>query len=221
MTILFLVALLPVVLGSDCKFMQFDCSDIYNSGETVSGIYSIYPTGDVPVWVYCQMISDGNDEDKGGWTVIQRRMDGSVNFYQPWNQYKRGFGNVESEYWLGKISQAGEHVPADTQQEVHLRVDLEDFEGRKGFALYSYFSVDCECAGYKIYVSGFTDGGAGDSLTSHNNQKFSTFDKDQDVYEDNCARMRLGAFWYAKCLTTNPNANQRLANGYDVLPASG
>ncbi len=37
--------------------------------------------------------------------VINRRMDGSVNFYRPWKEYKRGFGNVESEYWLGKISQ--------------------------------------------------------------------------------------------------------------------
>ncbi len=64
----FLVALLPVVLGSECNFMPFDCSEIYNSGQTFSGIYAIYPAGDI-VWVYCQMISDGNNEDKGGWTV--------------------------------------------------------------------------------------------------------------------------------------------------------
>uniref|UniRef100_A0A673MSP1 Microfibril-associated glycoprotein 4-like n=1 Tax=Sinocyclocheilus rhinocerous TaxID=307959 RepID=A0A673MSP1_9TELE len=185
---------LHFVLGSDCKFMQFDCSDIYNSGETVSGIYSIYPAGDIPVWVYCEMISDGKVEDKGGWTVIQRRMDGSVNFYRPWNQYKRGFGNVEGEYWLGKIS-----------QRYMLRVDLEDFEGRKGFALYSSFSVGCECAGYQLHVSGFTDGGAGDSLSGHNDQKFSTFDKDQDSYEKNCAKQYLGAFWYAACHYANPN----------------
>ncbi len=46
-----------------------------------------------------------------------------------------------------------------------LRVDLEDFEGRKGFALYSFFSVDCECVGYQLGISGFTDGGAGRTLS--------------------------------------------------------
>ncbi len=46
---------------------------------------------------------------------------------------------------------------------------------------------------------------AGDSLTSHNDLRFSTFDKDQDSSESNCAKLHLGAFWYANCLTTNPN----------------
>ncbi|XP_059407414.1 microfibril-associated glycoprotein 4-like [Carassius carassius] len=179
---LFLASLLPAVLGSDCKFMQFDCSDIYNSGQTVSGIYTIYPAGDIPVWVYCEMISGGKDEDNGGWTVIQRRMDGSVNFYRPWNQYKRGFGNVEREYWLG----------------------LENMYQltRKNKYKYSFFPVGCECAGYQLHVSGFTDGRAGDSLSGHNGQKFSTFDKDS---EKNCAKQNLGGFWYVDCHITNPN----------------
>ncbi len=46
-----------------------------------------------------------------------------------------------------------------------LRVDLEDFTGRKGFALYSFFFLDCETDGYKLHVSGFTDGGAGRTLS--------------------------------------------------------
>ncbi len=46
-----------------------------------------------------------------------------------------------------------------------LRVDLEDFEGRKGFALYSSFSVDPEADGYKLQVAGFKDGGAGRTLS--------------------------------------------------------
>ncbi|KAK2909538.1 hypothetical protein Q8A67_005375 [Cirrhinus molitorella] len=200
----YLVALLPVLLVSGCSDdadMPDDCSDIYKSGQTVSGIYSIYPASNTPVWVYCEMVSDGKDEDKGQWTVIQRRMDGSVNFYRTWNQYKRGFGNVEGEYWLGL-----ENMYQLTRKNKYiLRVDLEDFTGRKGFALYSPFSLDCETDGYKLHVAGFKDGGAGDSLTYHNNQKFSTFDKDQDAYDKNCAKQFLGAFWYNTCHYANLN----------------
>ena len=29
-------------------------------------------------------------------------MDGSGNFERNWKSYKEGFGNVHSEYWLGK-----------------------------------------------------------------------------------------------------------------------
>ncbi len=66
----FVAALLSVFMASVvCGFKPFDCSDVYKSGQKVSGIYSIYPAADVPVWVYCQMISDGKDEDNGGWTV--------------------------------------------------------------------------------------------------------------------------------------------------------
>ncbi|XP_052402978.1 microfibril-associated glycoprotein 4-like [Carassius gibelio] len=197
----FLVALLPAVLGSDCKFMPFDCSDIFNSGQKISGIYPIYPAGDAPLWVYCEMISDGKVEDNGGWTVIQRRMDGSVNFYRPWDQYKRGFGNVESEYWLGL-----ENMNQLTRNRKYtLRVDLEDFEGNQVFAVYSSFSVGPEADGYRLHVSGFIDGGAGESLLYHDGEKFSTFDKDQDSYEHNCAGLHLGAFWYKNCHGTNPN----------------
>ncbi len=46
---------------------------------------------------------------------------------------------------------------------------------------------------------------AGDSLYFHNGQKFTTLDKDQDVSVGNCAKRRLGAFWYKDCLMTNPN----------------
>ncbi|XP_058626272.1 microfibril-associated glycoprotein 4-like isoform X2 [Onychostoma macrolepis] len=147
------------------------------------------------------MISDGNDEDKGGWTVIQRRMDGSVNFYQAWHQYKRGFGNMESEYWLGLDNM----YQLTRNRNYKLRVDLEDFQGNKVFAQYSSFSVGPEADGYILHVSGFTDGGAGDSLSVHNGFMFSTFDKDQDISPHNCAKKYLGAFWYMSCHHTNPN----------------
>lgn len=53
-----------------------------------------------------------------------------------------------------------------------LRVDMEDFNGNKVYASYSSFSIspevtDPELDGYKLHVSGFTDGGAGESKFSN------------------------------------------------------
>lgn len=128
-----------------------------------------------------------------------------MNFYRPWEQYVAGFGNADGEYWLGL--NFIHWITAKRPQE--LLVEVEDFEGNKTSARYSSFSVGGECGGYKLEVSGFIDGGAGDSLTYHNGMKFSTFDKDQDVSPQNCARQYLGAFWYNDCHFTNPNGIYR------------
>ena len=43
--------------------------------------------------VYCDQKTDGR-----GWTVIQRRVDGSVNFFRDWVNYKNGFGQLQNEF---------------------------------------------------------------------------------------------------------------------------
>lgn len=50
-------------------------------------------------------------------------------------------------------------------------MDLEDFEGAKVHIQYSS-SVDSEHEGYKLHLSGFKDGGAGESKEHFN---FSSF----------------------------------------------
>uniref|UniRef100_A0A667Y988 Fibrinogen C-terminal domain-containing protein n=1 Tax=Myripristis murdjan TaxID=586833 RepID=A0A667Y988_9TELE len=192
-SLLFLV-LAPVLIHCYCD-LPADCSDIYKDKSNTSGVYTIYPVGSTS-GVQVRFILSG---------VIQRRMDGSQNFYRPWCDYKTGFGAAAGEYWLGL-----ENIFHLTlRQRYELLVDMEDFDGKKVFARYSSFSIDPESYGYKLQVSGFTNGGAGDSLTYHNGKKFSTMDKDQDASSSHCARARLGAFWFNNCHYANPNGIYR------------
>ncbi|KAF6734591.1 Microfibril-associated glycoprotein 4 [Oryzias melastigma] len=196
-----LLLLAPMLASCFVRFMPEDCMDIHNQDKTLkSGVFTIYPFGPTSaVEVYCDMETDG-----GGWSVFQRRMDGTVNFYRPWNKYKYGFGRASGEYWLGL-----ETIYAMTRRGTHeLWVNMEDFKGYKVYARYSSFSIDAESDGYTLHVSGFTNGGAGDSLTPHNDRTFSTFDRGS-----NCAKLFLGGFWYANCHQANPNGVYRW--GYD------
>ncbi|XP_076839617.1 microfibril-associated glycoprotein 4-like [Brachyhypopomus gauderio] len=202
--IVFLALVLPLLVGStpiSQDLFPTDCSDVYANGQTLSGVYTIYPAGETPVQVYCDMGCLGNDSE-GRWTVFQRRMDGSVNFYRPWKHYKNGFGNKYGEYWLGLENL----YQLTRKRKYELRVDLQDFEGVTVYARYSSFSVESETEGYKLHVSGFINGGAGDALNEGNGMKFTTLDKDQDTHKElNCARSFLGGFWYSACHDTNPN----------------
>ena len=62
-----------------------NCADLYKAGERNSGVYTIKPDKGDPFDVYCDQKTTG-----GGWTVIQKRLDGSVDFYRGWADYKRG-----------------------------------------------------------------------------------------------------------------------------------
>uniref|UniRef100_M9T1P5 Veficolin-Cyl-1 n=1 Tax=Cylindrophis ruffus TaxID=186578 RepID=M9T1P5_CYLRU len=173
-----------------------NCKDLLERGETLSGWHTIYPTKGNPMMVFCDMETDG-----GGWLVFQRRRDGSVDFYRDWESYKKGFGSFESEFWLGndKIHLLTSN---ETQQ---LWIDLEDFNSSRTFAKYSSFRIANENQKYRLMVGSYLDGNMGDSFSGHNNQAFSTKDRDNDIYDGNCAVSFKGAWWYSKCHSSNLN----------------
>ena len=138
--------------------------------------------------------------DGGGWTVFQRRQDGSVDFYRGWNDYKAGFGQLTAEFWLGndKIHRLTASRPSS------LRVELEDWNRVKAYAKYGKFNIRDEQGQYRLEVSSYS-GTAGDSLARHNNMAFSTKDKDNDIWSSNCAVSFTGAWWYYSCHESNLN----------------
>ena len=139
--------------------------------------------------------------DGGGWTVFQRRQDGSVDFYRGWNDYKSGFGQLTAEFWLGndKIHRLTASRPSS------LRVELEDWNGVRVYAKYGTFGIGDEQGQYRLVVGSYS-GTAGDSLAWHNGRAFTTKDRDNDLRSStNCAVHYTGAWWYYNCHYSNLN----------------
>ncbi|KAL9985727.1 hypothetical protein ACROYT_G008165 [Oculina patagonica] len=179
----------------NCKPKR-NCAELYKSGERISGVYSIDPDGSGAFDVFCDQTTAG-----GGWTVFQKRLDGSVDFYRDWTDYKSGFGNLNGEFWLGL-----DKIHRLTQSENgKLRVDLKDWEGDTRFAEYDSFAIGDEASKYSLSLGSYS-GSASDSLsTIHNGKPFSTKDLDNDSSGGNCAVSYKGAWWYASCHHSNLN----------------
>ena len=132
-----------------------NCLELAQNGFTSNGVYHIIPDSCKPIQVLCDMTTDG-----GGWTVFQRRLDGSVDFQLDWESYKNGFGDLRGEFWLGNDNL---HC-LTAAHDVMLRIDLEDFDGNISYAEYFTFKVADGVDKYRIALAGY-NGTAGDSMT--------------------------------------------------------
>ncbi|XP_004602187.2 fibroleukin [Sorex araneus] len=179
-----------------------DCSDYYTIGKRSSETYRVTPDPKYSSFdVYCDMETMG-----GGWTVLQARLDGSTNFTRTWQDYKTGFGNLQREFWLGN-----EKIHLLTKsKEMILRVDLEDFNDVKLYALYDHFYVANEFLKYRLHIGNY-NGTAGDALHfskhyNHDLKFFTTPDRDNDRYPSgNCGLYYSSGWWFDACLSANLN----------------
>ncbi|XP_064554194.1 microfibril-associated glycoprotein 4-like [Drosophila montana] len=150
-----------------------------------------------PILVHCKVENIGHGSP---FMVIQRRLDGTVNFNRSWTEYKEGFGDANSEFFIGlnMIHQI------TTQQRHELLIILTDFNNENRFASYDSFVIGSEDESYALKELGSYFGNAGDALIYNKLMKFSTYDRDNDKHPRNCA-INFQAWWHKSCTYSNLN----------------
>ena len=148
-------------------------------------------------FAHCDMDTEG-----GGWLVIQRRINGSMDFYRNWTDYVYGFGDLDGEFWYGleKI-----HC-LTTRDDVELRIELGNGTTPSTVWTYQLFRVQGAETNYQLTIGQGTGvGETFDAMGRHNGQAFSTPDRDNDAWSSNCATTWGGAWWYQSCVHSNLN----------------
>ncbi|NWX95189.1 ANGP4 protein, partial [Nothoprocta ornata] len=178
------------------------------------------PLGPSPVplpQAFCDM-----ETERGGWTVIQLRANGSVSFQRTWKEYKQvsaagrapgpgrcpaqraapqGFGEPAGEHWLGN-----EAVHLLTSRAPYaLRVELLDWEGAQALALYERFQLGSERQLYRLALQGYSGTAGQQSGMALQGTNFSTRDADHDNCLCKCAQMLSGGWWFDACGLSNLN----------------
>ncbi|XP_053493023.1 angiopoietin-related protein 3 [Ictalurus furcatus] len=180
--------------STDTNDLPTDCSEVFNRGQRKSGVYPIKPNQSEPFDVYCEISSERAA------TVIQQRVDGTVDFDQTWDIYELGFGNLENEFWLGlakiySIARQGDYI---------LSIEMEDWKDERRFIEYM-FILDGPASYYTIHLTHLS-GNLPDAMSNHTGMMFSTKDKDNDNLDgSSCARSYSGGWWFNACGGTNLN----------------
>ena len=212
-TLIVLVSVGIVTVDGECQpnngpIENCCCLGYNNNNYNVksSGVYTIANFCGVKcsnTRLYCDTSSGG-----GGWTVIQRRKDGSFDFKQrDWVEYEDGFGNLHNEFWIGLRSM---HC-LTSQGHWELRIGYHLKNGTKSYLYYNRFAIGPAKDQYSLNISGFDTIGLTDPFNNSNWQvqngmKFTSRDRDNDIVSGNCANSH-GGFWHSNCGGLEINAN--------------
>ena len=187
-----------------------ECRDWYNVGARRTGVYTVMWMGRIKKDVRCNMDLDG-----GGWTVFQRRFKPlSQNFDLDWQSYKRGFGDKNKDFWLGN-----DFIHEITSSKPHYILMFgRKPNGETVLSKYGSFYIKSETESYEIQLDA-TQLGHVSSLGESKGMKFTTGDRDNDLWSQDCGR--FGGWWYTNCGNVRPNQGDRIrwhsVNGEDGL----
>ena len=197
----------PVVTpinGSCCEVKSNEFKFSTSSKSRVYNITNFCGDCEAVAGGYCDAVSDG-----GGWLVVQRRQDGSVDFNRTWLEYEEGFGNLDGEFWYGLRPL---HCLTN-QGQWQLRIDFTFSNGTKSYLLYDKFAVGPASSQYRLSTSGFSGITTDPFQDWHptNDMKFTTKDRDNDLSSlRNCAVISWrgsdgGGWWYRNCALLHLN----------------
>jgi len=134
--------------------------------------------------VYCDMT-------EGGWTVLQKRVDGSLDFERSWSEYVNGFGYLNHEFWLGL-----EKIHRLTKTKKRIQFDFQLRSGGWKHLVYKSFKVQGADSSYRLHVSSHIRGFHAKSFMYNSGQMFYTHDHDNP---NKCASRWRGGWWYDYC----------------------
>ncbi|XP_078617020.1 uncharacterized protein LOC144885135 [Branchiostoma floridae x Branchiostoma japonicum] len=194
-----------------------DCTSLYSRGYTTTHVYTVPAYQDTfinipPSQLYCDM------GEGGGWTVIQRRFDGSVLFNRTWDEYRDGFGTWDGEFYLGN-----EKIHKLTNMNKYMvRFVVTDWKGEVRWAEYDHFRIENESTNYRAHVGRVSSDHEHGGQFIMDDAQFSTFDKDNDSYEDgNCAKEMASAGWFSNCgISCNWNGRYYKTGRYEISGAA-
>ena len=174
--------------GVSAPKLPKDCAELKQLGLK-DGVYTISCGGSTKK-VFCDMTTDG-----GGWIVMQRRFDRSVDFNRDWNNYKNGFGDVYGEHWIGN-----EFVHQYTSNySTEMLSEAIAFDGTNASSKMQNFKLSNEASKY-IFEYDTCNGLCVSWLPQVKGNKFTTFDNENDKDPArNCAVAYSGGWWFRGC----------------------
>ena len=164
-----------------------------------------------PIPVFCDLSSSMDL----GWTVIQRRTKFDVSFDRVWADYKKGFGDINGDFWLGLDNMHR----LTNQKTLTYMLRLTLWSGKIPYVRdYASVKIASEKSNYYITLGSASGYTMASHMDQFRNKYFSTKDKDNTsssykryACASSYSTSRGGGWWFGSyssyyCGTFNPNA---------------